>query len=1581
MSGIDNRVVKMTFDNRSFERGVSETMSTLDKLKKALGFKDGKKGFEDISKAAGQFDGSKMAGAVENISSKFSALGAIGFTVIQSLTNSALGFAKKVAGNLLEPLVGGGKQRALNLEQAEFMLQGAGLDVKATMESALAAVDGTAFGLDAAAKVAGQFGASGIQAGEQMTTALRAIAGVAGMTGTSYEAMGDIFTTAAGKGVVGNMELRRIEIQGLAATQALADAFGVTSEEVKKMARNGEISFEDFAQAMDDAFGENAQKANETYTGSLANLRTAIGRIGAMYYGPQMEQQRDLFNSMSEVVKKLATAFEPLIEVMVGLRGIGNRKLIGFLDNIDLSGFTEAMLNVGAALVYVYDFIQTIMTIGKDAFREIFPPSSTSIILKLSEFLLKLTTSLKMGGETTSKLGKIFRGFFSVVKIGWEILKGLGSVVMSVVGVFKNLITSVFNIPGGFLSGAAGVGELVFKFQEMLVAGGGIERFFTKIRNGIEAFERVLVTASEKVKEFVGSLELGDKFTKLISFLGIATDKVREFFKSLDIGDKFTKALDSVRNAFSNLFGGKDGPEGAEKTASLMDRIRERLSGLSTVGEKVKAIFSSIGDAFSTAFSKIGDAVGSIDLGGFFESVGEQLQNGFNSSTFKGILTAIGAGVIFKLASGFKNFAKGFKTISKDGLKISLFSEFDKIFGKLGDTLEAFQLKLKAEALKQIAIAIAILVAALLVLSFIDPIKIASGLGAIGYGMLVLVGALKILDGLKSTSKNVLKLAASMVLLSVAALILAFAIRTLSSLDPGELATGLIGVGVAIGILVGAAKLLEKSNESFIKTGVSLIVLSGALWVFSRVIKSFGEMDTETLIQGLLAVFAALAMFTAVEHFVDGDKIAKIGISFAAFGIGLWGIQKVVKAFADIPYEELQKGFVSLAIALALVVIAAEYLPDDLDKKAVGMLVMAGALGVITIAVERLGQIGLWELIKGLGAIGIMLAMMVTAVNMMTGAATGAANMVIVAAALMVLAQVMKVLGELSVGQIVASLAALAGMLIILGVGALIMTPVIPILALLGVAVALLGAGLLMFGAGALLAAKAFVMLAGAGTVGVAALVAALFTLAKVLPEIIAIFIGGLGKVIEALIGLIPTFTDAIKEMLISVLGIVQELVPHIVETLGAIISGALTLIREKVPEMMLVGFEILTAFMTGVRDNMEELATLAVEILTNFINGVTANIELLVTAGADFIVAFINGIADNIQSVIDAGVNLLVSFILGLASRIGDIVGAVAILIITFLNKIADWIPFVIQAGVNLIVQMIEGFKGAIGQIGDAVNDFFTNPRDGLFKKLEDWWEDLKDKGIELAKRILEGLVDDAIDFAKFAGEMIIKLLNGIEDFIRTDGKRIRDAAGGVAGAIIDGIVEGIGDGVGLVKNAITGLASKAINFFKGSEGIDSKSPSKVFVKEGYNIVDGLVLGLQQTSKVSAASKNLANSTIKAFDSAMSGMSSGLEDIGEFNPRIRPVLDLTSVQRDAKSISSMMGSNALSAEVSLGQARAISRMQNTQDTPTETPTPQGPTEINFNQTINAPTALSVSDIYRSTKSQIVLAKEELGIK
>ncbi len=99
-----------------------------------------------------------------------------------------------------------------------------------------------------------------------------------------------------------------------------------------------------------------------------------------------------------------------------------------------------------------------------------------------------------------------------------------------------------------------------------------------------------------------------------------------------------------------------------------------------------------------------------------------------------------------------------------------------------------------------------------------------------------------------------------------------------------------------------------------------------------------------------------------------------------------------------------------------------------------------------------------------------------------------------------------------------------------------------------------------------------------------------------------------------------------------------------------------------------------------------------------------------------------------------------------------------------------------------------------------------------------------------------------------------------------------------------------------------------------------------------------------------------------------------------EFNPVITPVLDLTEVQLASRKLDQFLSVSTITPDFSYDQARLISTVTDLESKASEVSAYSGPTEVTFEQNIYAPTSLSTNDIYRNTKSQIVLAKEELSI-
>lgn len=335
---IDQKVVEMRFDNSKFEQNVRQSMNTIDRLKEKLDFSKSTKSIEELDSKMNKFNTSGMVDSLERVKVSFSALQVAGATVIQDLTRSALRFSKKftsISRTVIGQIKSGGKQRALNIEQAKFQLKGLGIEWSKIEDDINYGVKDTAYGLDAAAKAASQLSASNVKIGDEMKAALRGISGVAAMTNASFEEISPIFTTVAGQGKLMTMQLRQLESRGLNAAATLGKALGKTEAQIREMVTKGEIDFNTFSKAMNDAFGEHAKEANKTFTGALSNVKAALSRIGASFYTPGMENFRKIFVNLIPTINGLHTAIKPLIEDVNNFVGKTSKKVIKAIKSLN----------------------------------------------------------------------------------------------------------------------------------------------------------------------------------------------------------------------------------------------------------------------------------------------------------------------------------------------------------------------------------------------------------------------------------------------------------------------------------------------------------------------------------------------------------------------------------------------------------------------------------------------------------------------------------------------------------------------------------------------------------------------------------------------------------------------------------------------------------------------------------------------------------------------------------------------------------------------------------------------------------------------------------------------------------------------------------------------------------------------------------------------------------------------------------------------------------------------------------------------------------------------------------------------
>lgn len=236
---------------------------------------------------------------------------------LKSLGKTALGVASTIVAAGLGVALTKGFSRLQNIEQAEAKLRGLGHSAKSVsklMENANAAVTGTAFGLDEAAGVAATMAAAGVKAGSEMTNTLTLVGDAATIGGSTMSEMGSIFGKVAAKGKLDGEVMAQLLDRQIGLLPALAKHYNVSAEEASKMVSAGKVDFKTFASVMEEMLGGAAQKSGETFVGAFANMKAALGRIGATLLEPFFSSAPTMLVGLTGLLDKINEALKPIME-------------------------------------------------------------------------------------------------------------------------------------------------------------------------------------------------------------------------------------------------------------------------------------------------------------------------------------------------------------------------------------------------------------------------------------------------------------------------------------------------------------------------------------------------------------------------------------------------------------------------------------------------------------------------------------------------------------------------------------------------------------------------------------------------------------------------------------------------------------------------------------------------------------------------------------------------------------------------------------------------------------------------------------------------------------------------------------------------------------------------------------------------------------------------------------------------------------------------------------------------------------------------------------------------------------------
>uniref|UniRef100_UPI0039F50366 tape measure protein n=1 Tax=[Ruminococcus] lactaris TaxID=46228 RepID=UPI0039F50366 len=1022
---VDEKVVEMRFDNAQFERNVTTSMGTLDKLKKALNFKDSSKSLETVSAAAKKVDMSGLYNGVETVRMKFSALEVMAVTALANITNSAVNAGKRMISALtIQPVKDGFAEYETQMNAVQTILantQKEGTNVKmvnAALDDLNHYADKTIYNFTEMTRNIGTFTAAGVKLGTSVSS-IKGIANLAAVSGSnSQQASTAMYqlSQAIAAGTVKLMDWNSVVHAGMGG-QVFQDALIRTSEHLQTGAKA--------AIAAKGTFRESLQTGwltTEVLTQTLDQFSTAADTqeeyeaavkkfVDQGYSKEEAKQMADMAKTAGDAATKVKT-FSQLIDTLKEPLGSGwaetwrtvigdfeeARELWTSVSNIlsdainkssdarnaivkewaDLGGRT-AMID---SFRNAFNALLSVTTPIKEAFNYVFPPATAKQLLKITENVRNLTAKMRLSDSAAAKLEKTFEGLFSIVSIGTKIIGGIGSAILK-------LATSkgVSSLASHLLNLGAAIGEVISKMNESIKMdsiANGLGKGIDFISGLLVSFLNIIDNVSDdlnkkfKIDGFLGVLDtLSNAVSKTFSYITDNLSHFHSIFTTIGsvvskgialIGEYISKGISWIHDniSFGDVFTGLVGGGlfvTATKIISLIDLIKDKINSL--FGKKDDNKLTQIIDKFGSALDSLHDSL-------------QTFTTGIKATSLLAIAIAIGI-----LAGSMDTLSKlSVEDIGKSLFAIaSLFSMLTLSFKSLNKTLSKYNTKGLIKAAGSILIlaeALKVLSKAIVTLSGLSWGGIAKGLTGVGGGLIELCSGIKAINGVKiplSTSLALLALAESCKMLGDA-------MSKFGKLSWGEIAHGLIGMGGALGEFVAVLKGLNKvSGMHSIFSGGSLLIAVQSLSALASGLSKFGQMDSDSIKRGLVGMGGSLAELATVLSAIG--KIAGFSSLFAAGSIlavtqGLDDIANAFGNFGSMSWDEIAQGLVGMGGALAevgTVITAVSKLAGFSSLFGSGsVLIVIQGLGDLSNAFGNFGSMSWDEIAQGLVGMGGALA-------------------------------------------------------------------------------------------------------------------------------------------------------------------------------------------------------------------------------------------------------------------------------------------------------------------------------------------------------------------------------------------------------------------------------------------------------------------------------------------------------------------------------------------------------------------------------------------------------------------------------
>lgn len=625
--------------------------------------------------------------------------------------------------------------------------------------------------------------------------------------------------------------------------------------------------------------------------------------------------------------------------------------------NVNLTDLAERMSRVSGrdnlvdSIRNIFDSIGSVVSPIGNAFGEIFPSISVDGLYSFTEAIKSFTSNLILSEDSASKLNRGFKGLFSILSIGGDIIGTLYKGFIKVLNVISPLGSSLLDI-------WAILGDLESEFASSVKSLS----IFDSVLDGVSFVASKANTYIDSFAESVSNL--ADKTTIVVNPLEFLYGLIKDFIEFIAPGLEYfglvaSKSLGEFSNSAVDAFSTFD-------PTNLYNFINTGM------GLGILTAIKNFIDSGKNILKGTGSFIDGIKnmLDEFGKST-EAWRTNKNSETLMTIAKAVGI-----LAASLI----GLSLINPERLTASIVAT-TVILAELIGAFQLFtrfdvggmvKLPILSASLTLFSTSVLILSGALAVISSIDSEKIVSSIIALG----AVLAEFSIVAGvLGSSVKRLTKGMSGLIAMSAAVRILASSVAVFSEIDSDDLIVGIAGVGAVLLELAAFSIIIEKlEGHVGLLNGLSFNLLASSILVLSKSVETFGKMDLSVLEQGkdaLASILLELGAFSLIASYSKGMISTSASVVVLAGAITM--LINPISQFGSMPIEEIGKGLLVMGGALAEFAIAASLMKAGLGS-ATSIAIMATSMIPLANAFSILGSMDIWSIGKALISVAGALA-------------------------------------------------------------------------------------------------------------------------------------------------------------------------------------------------------------------------------------------------------------------------------------------------------------------------------------------------------------------------------------------------------------------------------------------------------------------------------------------------------------------------------------------------------------------------------------------------------------------------------